>query len=942
MKNNKRRILSILLIMTLVMTMLPMATSTAIADTTGTNTVKRLLFSDRPDLVEIDKEDSQEWEKIDGEYTTGYLEMIFGKSETRYKYLYLGEYSTDLEGEEILQNIKPLTNDYGLAVTYFAGTDEEGRDKWKDALGFEVTRIDGNYYKLSYNSEYNEELPNSRVYWIDVFSDDESEVIYSACIGVVDETYRAIKYSLAPVDELSDNADEELRGGLDLERGKSKDLYLYLATYKNIDERHSTLVSFEPIDSETTFICSDDPSDDPEASNEEYNPGNINSGKYIYIKNIGENRFSIVYNNTNEEDNSYHDFKLFIRDTEYSDEPILRINGFNTLRDESGSCGDNAYYNLCEYSDDSGNMMYDIRIGGTGAIKDYGNGSDAPWSSKASAIDDIQIDEGITSIGNNAFQNLGVEGDMYFGNHIKRIGEYAFDSASLHYATFDGTEKLGRYSFANCVDLREVYLEDSNITAIPEGCFSGCRSLRWVTLPDNIDRIDVSAFPEEIMFSVRKGSKTETALKNIGVLDENIDYRGYIGDCGAEGSNVTYEFNYSEDRTLYIRGNGAMEDYTKFSDTPWAMNEFLWDIRNIVVEDGVTTIGNRAFANIENLIGVEVAPSVTSIGDYAFQNSGIEYIEGAANVTAIGKNAFSGCIWIGSIEIPEGVSQIKAGTFLNCERLGYVWLPKSLTNIANNAFSGCSNIENVRYAGTKEEREANLTIGLNNNYLEKAAWKYDFSGLIKAETRYAAAGSTVRVPVTLVKNPGVISMKISLDYDENVFDLVEVINGRVFSDESMMANIKSDNPFKTILWSNSLNSENNITEDETLVTLVFNVKEGVALGDYQIEILCDADTGVNASVQPVGFKSESGIVKVEDFIYGDFTKDNKVDINDAAFLKYYIANYPGYASLNPWQGDVNGDGEVTLADLVILERHLANWNGYETLPCYKTSEGGAV
>ena len=103
------------------------------------------------------------------------------------------------------------------------------------------------------------------------------------------------------------------------------------------------------------------------------------------------------------------------------------------------------------------------------------------------------------------------------------------------------------------------------------------------------------------------------------------DYRG--GTCGKddpdtgvdESLNVTWALTgTSPNYTLTISGTGAMKDYGTPDDLPW--KDYRSSITSVVIEDGVTSIGNMAFegCNNANLTSVTIPASVTSIGDYAF------------------------------------------------------------------------------------------------------------------------------------------------------------------------------------------------------------------------------------------------------------------------------------------------------------------------------------
>ncbi len=83
----------------------------------------------------------------------------------------------------------------------------------------------------------------------------------------------------------------------------------------------------------------------------------------------------------------------------------------------------------------------------------------------------------------------------------------------------------------------------------------------------------------------------------------------------AYADDVTWSYD-SASKTLYISGTGAMDDYENSYSAPW--NQYILQVENLVVEDGVTSVGNYALSGAEKLKNVTLADSVTKIGEYSF------------------------------------------------------------------------------------------------------------------------------------------------------------------------------------------------------------------------------------------------------------------------------------------------------------------------------------
>lgn len=128
---------------------------------------------------------------------------------------------------------------------------------------------------------------------------------------------------------------------------------------------------------------------------------------------------------------------------------------------------------------------------------------------------------------------------------------------------------------------------------------------------------------------------------------------GTTGDC-----TWTYD-----DGTLTISGSGAMADYYESSATPWLQQS--GHIKQLVIGDGVTHIGDKSFAYLGGVTSVWLPDSLKTIGSYAFAETKLY-----------------------GITIPEGVTEIGTRAFQNCRQLAYAVLPESLQSVGILAFGG--------------------------------------------------------------------------------------------------------------------------------------------------------------------------------------------------------------------------------------------------------------
>lgn len=172
------------------------------------------------------------------------------------------------------------------------------------------------------------------------------------------------------------------------------------------------------------------------------------------------------------------------------------------------------------------------------------------------------------------------------------------------------------------------------------------------------------------------------------------------------GVNLTWKL---ENSTLTISGTGAMDDYDAWNNhlPPWYSRRD--QIQEVVIGNGVTSIGNESFNQCTNLKTIDLsnATSLEKIGSRAFlKRFYLEKVDlsNAANLKEIGEGAFAGCSNVTQIEIPASVTNIEGYAFGGCEQLKSVtFAPGSkLETVDSGAFSGCDNMK-IYYSDSNVE-----------------------------------------------------------------------------------------------------------------------------------------------------------------------------------------------------------------------------------------------
>ena len=192
-------------------------------------------------------------------------------------------------------------------------------------------------------------------------------------------------------------------------------------------------------------------------------------------------------------------------------------------------------------------------------------------------------------------------------------------------------------------------------------------------------------------------------------------------NTGTDG-DLTWTYDPAT-KTLTIGGSGIMNNYGD-EDAPWTYTYSA--AKKIVIENGVTSIGNQAFYGFSKVESVSLPESVKSIGErafvacsslnsitlpnglnridqQAFSESGLTRVTIPGSVKTIGNAAFMNCNSLEEVIVEDGVKNIGASAFSPCSYLTTVSLPASIREIGGRAFEQCPSLETINYAGSEDD-----------------------------------------------------------------------------------------------------------------------------------------------------------------------------------------------------------------------------------------------
>ena len=268
---------------------------------------------------------------------------------------------------------------------------------------------------------------------------------------------------------------------------------------------------------------------------------------------------------------------------------------------------------------------------------------------------------------NNYYGNIIIPSTVTYENvdyTVTEIGWAAFQGSYVTSVTIpNSVTKIGQQAFYHCTNLKSIVIPNS-VTDIGYQAFHNCYGLTSVTMGNGVTNIGSSAF-----------SSCEE-LKKV-IVSDIAAWCGIIFDDSQANPLQYAKHLYSDENT---------------------------EIKELVIPNNVTSIGNNAFSSCIALNSVTIGNSVTTIGNNAFSSCiALNSVTIGNSVTTIGNNAFSSCIALNSVTIGNSVATIGSSAFYACTALSTVVIPNSVTSVGLDAFSGTAWYDNqpdgLVYAG---------------------------------------------------------------------------------------------------------------------------------------------------------------------------------------------------------------------------------------------------
>lgn len=292
---------------------------------------------------------------------------------------------------------------------------------------------------------------------------------------------------------------------------------------------------------------------------------------------------------------------------------------------------------------------------------------------------------------------------------VTEIGGYALSGKTMTTITLPNSLlEIKTNAFRHCPNLTSIVIPNS-VETMGEDIFTNCEKLTSVVIPNSVKNIGANLFgncPSLQSVTLPSSAKDADIFR---YCYSEIQELGYAEGCTS--IFPTFRYNVS---SVKLPSTATIIEADAF-------NSFE-NLVSIDIPASVTSIGERAF-NQSGLTSVSIPSSVTSIGISAFQESNLTSITIPESVTQIGDYAFYDCKELESVEILGPVSTIESGTFGNCPSLKSISIPESVTTISNSSIGLAEGANFICFAATPPTLGdyAIVDVSKANLYVKKAS-----------------------------------------------------------------------------------------------------------------------------------------------------------------------------------------------------------------------------
>lgn len=443
--------------------------------------------------------------------------------------------------------------------------------------------------------------------------------------------------------------------------------------------------------------------------------------------------------------------------------------GTATVAAAGNQCGDNITWTLEDGV---------LTLSGSGDMWHYDFWyNTVPWELDRSTITKVVVEEGITSLGTNAFVDCLYLTDVELPASLKVMGMNSFAGCErlLEFTVPVGLESFDCSAFANCTAMLEYKVAAGNTHFTTEDgvLFSADKTALWsypigrtddtYIMPDTVTSVEAYAFSEAaaltaIGFSENLKTIGDEAFHNCVGLTEIELPEGFLSTGGGsfQGCEKLSVIKLPDS----LRRVGPL----CFDQTAYYNNIDNWENQLVLYLDDVVLAGREEWDEVGGESGLElggqyvIREGTRIVGDEAFDFLAIDAISFPSTLETIGEGAFYGCDNLTEITVPDRVTHIYEIAFNSCENLAVVNLPDGLQHIGYDAFEDTAYMDNAAAVGG---------IVYNNTYVLGAFTPLTDANITEgttliAEFAFAGVGSNLK-SVTLPESLRIIGAEAFLN-----------------------------------------------------------------------------------------------------------------------------------------------------------------------------------
>ena len=536
----------------------------------------------------------------------------------------------------------------------------------------------------------------------------------------------------------------------------------------------------------------------------------------------------------------------------------------------------------------------------------------------------IELPDSVVTMNGSVFRDCGSLQTVILGSGLTKIEENTFNNCTALKTVNipEGVTEINDHAFYNCSALERIELPDS-LASAGSGAFGGCASLERVDLPEGFS-FYWGNYLQSAVFSGCTALERVTIPRGVNSIRDdtfnncpNLTIYGYADSYAqtfAGDNNIPF---YALDKTgdclwsvedgiLTITGSGATADYTEEAPAPWGT-----DIKEVVVSEGVTRIGARAFYGCARLDTIRVPDSVLSIGKDALTGTrwldtepvGVRYVGKVAytfkgdsparlrikdGALAVADSAFEGVSALTEAVIPDSVTRIGSQTFKDCASLNEIELSYNVSEFGSAVFENCD-ITIRGFDGSKAKTYA------SNNSIP-----FVKIGGKTGDCRWRKDGSVLTVygSGTMETHASMIFFTVTYPWGD---DVTEVILGE---------NVKLG--MGSLTYCEGVEKITVLNKSATLSMIKSYLPSDNSFTLYGFS---------GSTAQTFADRNSVPFVAIGDT--GDANLDGRVDIDDATAIQKYLAKLVTFGSGQLSAADVNCDGTVNILDATAIQRIVA-------------------